>query len=102
MIRSPGSEVDGSEKRRQEWAVNAIKEVRKYLEKNPEGESSRALARLVSALAQETEYSLGELYQMDLPAFELAIELLKDWRLDRYYAQRVKLFDIVQEVLPQA
>ena len=82
--------------------MNAIKEIRKHLEQNPYSESSRTLARLASALAEEGTFNLGELYQLDLQSFGLAIELLKDWRLDRYYAARIKLFDVVLNyVLPE-
>jgi len=73
--------------------MNAIKAIRKHLEKNPEAPSSKALARLVAALAEEKSFSLAELYEMDYDTFEMALELLRDWRLDRYYAARLKLFD---------
>jgi hypothetical protein len=73
--------------------MNAIKAIRKHLERHPERPSSKALARLVAALAEEKSFSLAELYAMDYDAFEMALELLKDWRVDRYYAARLKLFD---------
>ncbi|MBK9246284.1 MAG: hypothetical protein IPM30_15855 [Burkholderiales bacterium] len=73
--------------------MNAIKAIRKHLEKNPDAPSSKALAHLVAALAEEKSYSLAELYAMDYDTFEMALELLRDWRLDRYYAARLKLFD---------
>jgi hypothetical protein len=73
--------------------MNAIKAIRKQLEKNPHAPSSKALARLVAALAEEKPYPLADLYAMDYDAFEMALELLRDWRLDRYYAARLKLFD---------
>ena len=83
--------------------MNAIKAIRKHLEKNPEAPSSKALARLVAALAEEKSYSLAELYAMDYDAFEMALELLRDWRLDRYYAARLKLFDFaLSAVIPEA
>jgi len=85
-----------------ERTLNAIKQIRKYLEKNPSTESARALAELAAALAEERDYSLAALYRLNYEEFNLAIELLKDWRLDRYYAARIKLFDVVlNEVLPQ-
>ena len=31
-----------------------------------------------------------------------AIDLMKDWRLDRYYAARIKLFDVVLNEVPEA
>jgi len=75
--------------------MNAIKQIRKFLEADPESEAAKILARLSAALAEEREFSLGELYRLDYDAFNLAIELLKDWRLDRYYAARIRLFDVV-------
>jgi hypothetical protein len=45
---------------------------------------------------------LSELYGLDMEAFDLAIELMRDWRLDRYYAARLKLLDtILVDVLPE-
>jgi hypothetical protein len=81
--------------------MNAIKQVRKYLELHPKSEASAVLARLVAALGEESEVSLQELYALEREPFELAIELLKDWRLDRYYAARIKLFDYVLAALPE-
>jgi len=83
--------------------MNAIKAIRKHLEKNPDAPSSKALARLVAALAEEKSYSLADLYAMDYDAFEMALDLLRDWRLDRYYAARLKLFDFaLSTVIPEA
>jgi hypothetical protein len=80
--------------------MNAIKQVRKYLEQHPDRNSSFFLADLVEALGEEREIPLRDLYELDHEAFELAIELIKDWRLDRYYAARIKLFDMVLAGLP--
>ncbi|MGE5160824.1 MAG: hypothetical protein ACM3O5_04880 [Betaproteobacteria bacterium] len=80
--------------------MNAIKQVRKYLEQHPNRKSSFFLANLVEALGEEREIPLRDLYELDQEAFELAIELIKDWRLDRYYAARIKLFDVVLAGLP--
>lgn len=80
--------------------MNALKAIRKHLRKHPDAPSSKALARLVAALAEERSYSLAELYAMDRATFEMAIELLTEWRLDRYYAARLKLFDFaINEVI---
>jgi hypothetical protein len=80
--------------------MNAIKQVRKYLEQHPDRKASFFLADLVEALGEEREIPLRDLYELDHEAFELAIELIKDWRLDRYYAARIKLFDVVLAGLP--
>jgi hypothetical protein len=75
--------------------MKAIKEVRKYLQSHPGTPDSQILSRLAAALGDEAAFPLGELYELDGEAFELAIELMRDWRLDRYYAARIKLFDAV-------
>jgi hypothetical protein len=75
--------------------LHAIKQIKKYLEKNPSSDSAPALAQFAAALAQEREFSLADLYRMNYEEFELAIDLLKDWRFDRYYAGEIKLFDVV-------
>jgi hypothetical protein len=80
--------------------MNAIKQVRKYLEQHPNRKSSFFLADLVEALGEEREIPLRELYELDREAFDLAIELIRDWRLDRYYAARIRLFDLVLAGLP--
>jgi hypothetical protein len=75
--------------------MNAIKEVRRYLLRNPASASSKTLAKLTAALAEEQSFPLGDLYALEQEGFDLAIELMRDWRLDRYYAARIKLFDVV-------
>jgi hypothetical protein len=47
-----------------------------------------------SALSRRARAHSSALYELDQHAFDLAIELLRDWRLDRYYAARIKLFDV--------
>ncbi len=82
--------------------MNAIKKVRHYLLKNPDQPSAKVLGRLVVTLGEEGEFPLNELYGMDLEAFELAMDLMRDWRLDRHYAARIKLFDVALEGVPQS
>lgn len=76
--------------------MHAIKKVRKYLTANPNSDESKVLSKLVAALGEDVPFSLSELYKLDYETFELAITLLQDWRLDRYYASRMKLFDAAQ------
>jgi hypothetical protein len=81
--------------------LNAIRQLREYLQANRSSQSARVLARLAMALADEQEFPLADLYDLPLHEFELAIELMRDWRLDRYYVARMRLFDLlVNDVLP--
>ncbi|WP_038210105.1 hypothetical protein [Xenophilus azovorans] len=78
--------------------MNAIKEARRFIEKNPDDASARILARLVLALETDHGFELVTLYDLDYDAFQLAIDILREWRLDRYYAGKAKLFDLSVQV----
>jgi hypothetical protein len=71
----------------------AIKKARKLIETNPADPSSRIIAELVLALQSETSISVAQLYTLDNKQFELALEILDEWRLDRHYASKLLLID---------
>jgi hypothetical protein len=79
-------EIEGSH-------VKAIQDIRRYINAHADTRSAEILARLPETLFREGTLGLSDLYALDWEAFELAIELLRDWRLDRYYADRSDLFD---------
>ena len=64
----------------------AIHRLEEYLRTRATPAASRELSRLLEALKAEEEYPLSGLYALDYEAFELAVEALRDWRIDRYYA----------------
>ena len=74
--------------------MRALKQARKLIEKKPESPAAQALSTLVVALESETPFALQSLYQLDYDDFELALDLLKEWRLDRYYSSKVRLLDL--------
>ena len=74
--------------------MNAIKKIRTFIETDPLSAQAQTLARLVRALESDEQLVLGKLYLLDYDKFNLAIELLKEWRLDRYYMSKAKLLDI--------
>ena len=74
--------------------MNAIKKTRRLIEANPASQTAQTLARLVRALESDENFHLDDLYQLDYDAFDLAIDVLKEWRLDRYYMSKAKLHDI--------
>ena len=78
--------------------MNAIKTARKMISAHPASESARTLAQLVLALESEGSFGVTDLYQLDLATFELAIDILKEWRIDRYYVGKAKLFDLSMQV----
>jgi hypothetical protein len=74
--------------------MNAIKKTRKLIENDPVNDTAKTLARLVRALESDEKFELGDLYKLDYESFNLAIDVLKEWRLDRYYMGKAKLLDI--------
>ena len=74
--------------------MNAIKKARRFIEANPASGSAQTLARLVRALESDEKFELGDLYKLDYEKFNLGIEILKEWRLDRYYMSKVRLHDL--------
>ena len=64
--------------------MNAIKKSRRLIEANPATDTAKTLARLVRALESDEKFELGDLYKLDYESFALAIDVLKEWRLDRY------------------
>lgn len=74
--------------------MRAFKKIRRLIETDPLSEEARVLAALVTALEGDTAFSVKHLYTLDEKHFDMAIELLSDWRLDRYYLGKAKVFDV--------
>ena len=74
--------------------MNAIKKTRKLIQTNPTSESAQTLARLVRALESDEKFALSDLYKLGYDEFNIAIDVLKEWRLDRYYMGKAKLHDM--------
>jgi hypothetical protein len=75
-------------------AMRAIKKARKLIESDPSSAISKALSKLVLALETETDFSLKQLYDLNIDDFDLAMEVMKDWRLDRFYEGKAKVIDV--------
>jgi hypothetical protein len=45
------------------------------------------------------DFSLKDLYLLDANEFQLAMEVLQEWRLDRYYIGKAKVFDAALQAL---
>ena len=78
--------------------MNAIKVARRFIETDPADASAKILARLVLALESEASFELVNLYELDYKSFQFAMDILREWRLDRYYASKSKLYDLSLQV----
>lgn len=72
----------------------AVKKARKLIQANPESPNAKVLASLVIALESNQTFPLSQLYTLSYSHFELALEILAEWRLDRYYSSKGRLLDL--------
>jgi hypothetical protein len=79
--------------------MRAIKKIKHIIEKNPQDKSAQIFSRLITSLAEEADFSLKELYELNSNEFQLALEVLEEWRLDRFYMGKAKVFDVAQQAL---
>lgn len=78
--------------------MHAIKKARKFISDHPEKPDAKTLAKLAVALQANEAFPLNELYEMKLETFDLAVEVLKDWRLDRYYSGKERLVEVASGI----
>jgi hypothetical protein len=78
--------------------VNEIKKARRLIEADPQTDTAKTLASLVRALESDEQFNLGDLYKLSFDDFHLAMDVLKEWRLDRYYSGKAKLHDLSVQV----
>lgn len=55
----------------------------------------RILMRLVKSLCLNEDFRLSEIYELSYDDFELALNIMKHWRLDRYTKTKERLREIV-------
>lgn len=67
---------------------NAVKNIAKFIRKNPEDKACSDLKDLCIALESSGSFNLGCIYDLDKKAFELAIALIEEWRFDRHVFER--------------
>jgi hypothetical protein len=79
--------------------MRAVKKIKRIIERNPHDQASQFFSKLITALAEETDFSLKDLYSLDANEFQLAMDLLQEWRLDRYYMGKAKVFDVALQAL---
>ncbi|MEY4258469.1 MAG: hypothetical protein RJA56_1370 [Pseudomonadota bacterium] len=77
----------------------AVKQVRRIIQDQVGSPKAKTLSALVLALENEEPFDVSSLYQLDFDTFELALTLLKEWRLDRYYSSKAKLVQTSSEAM---
>jgi hypothetical protein len=65
--------------------MRTIERARWLLSRDPHGPSVGVLQRLLHALETGGDFNLAELSILPHDRYQLAIEVLRDWRQDRYH-----------------
>lgn len=78
--------------------MQALKKARKLIENKPQKTSAQVFSKLILALESESMFNLADLYQLDFDDFNLAMDIMKDWRLDRYYSTKAVLLDLSMQL----
>jgi len=73
--------------------MRTIKQVAERIARDPFSPENKVLSDLIACLEREQSFGLNDLYTLSENDFDIAMAILSDWRLDRYYFGRAKLFD---------
>ena len=79
--------------------MRAVKKIKHIIEQNPQDQASQIFSQLIQSLAEEVDFSIKDLYLLKTSDFQLAMEVLQEWRLDRYYVGKAKVFDAALQAL---
>ena len=79
--------------------MRAIKKIKHIIVQNPQDQASQIFSNLIKSLAEEVDFSIKNLYLLKTSDFQLAMEVLQEWRLDRYYMGKAKVFDAALQAL---
>ena len=79
--------------------MRAIKKVLLLISENPQEQTAQIFSRLIRSLREEVDFAMKDLYLLESHDFQLAVDILQEWRLDRYYMGKAKTFDNAQQAL---
>ena len=76
--------------------MNALKKIEKRLLKNPGEPASLVFKNLIKSLYLRENFDLSSIYDLDYDDFEMALAILKEWRLDRYTKTKGRLKELLE------
>jgi hypothetical protein len=78
--------------------MRAVKKLKKMIQDNPQSSQSKIYSKLILMLETEEDNPIKDIYKLDQEEFDLAISLLREWRIDRFYVGKSKVFDVAFQV----
>jgi hypothetical protein len=74
--------------------MRAVKKLKNIIKDDPSAMQSKIYTQLILMLESDDSNPLQDLYKLDQQEFDLALSLLKEWRIDRFYVGKSKVFDM--------
>jgi hypothetical protein len=74
--------------------MRAINKARKVIAADPDSAAAKTLGDLVLALETGGSFPIGNIYELDYKHYELALEIISSWRLERYFTSKIRLIDM--------
>lgn len=68
--------------------ANAVKTIAKFIKNNPGSIGEEILRGLCTALENQEPFEIHRIYELDKKPFEMALDLLEEWRFDRHVVAR--------------
>lgn len=81
--------------------MNAAKKIRKLIESGTAEGDMAVLVDLARSLETGIPFQLAQLNTLDMRHFDLAMELIADWRFDHHIPARRKLTDVIMNLHEQ-
>ena len=81
--------------------MNAAKKIRKLIESGTAEGDMPVLVDLARSLETGIPFQLAQLNTLDMRHFDLAMELIADWRFDHHIPARRKLTDVIMNLHEQ-
>lgn len=78
--------------------MNAAKKIRKLIESGAAEGDVAVLVDLARSLETGVPFQLSQLNALDMRNFDLAMELIADWRFDHHIPARRKLTDVIMNL----
>ena len=76
--------------------MHAARKIRKLFKQDERDPDVIVLVELADALDRSQEFAVNRLYQISARHFELALDLLRDWRLGQHTVARGKLAALIR------
>lgn len=82
--------------------MRAINKANIIIERDASNTTAQIFAALIISLQNESDFSLKDLYSLESKDFDLAMDILDEWRLDRYYLGKTKTFGALTPTTQQS